>query len=146
MTFTTLNKILDILDLFCQQHAQVNEFGFGEISTVSEVQQEYPLVWCDVSPSAIDQKTLQLNLSIYALDMQKDNMVNERDTISDTLSIAQDIFALFSNPEYQDNFILELSAQLDIVREGLPDKVNGWKMDIVLNLEQTHDRCQIPTK
>jgi hypothetical protein len=147
MQFITLNQILNILTTICQNHGQVNDFGFGEVTDIAASEQEnYPLVWADILPSQIAEKTLSLNLLIKVMDIQKADQVNERDTLSDTLSISQDIYAALNSPIYQDYFLITDSVSLTPIREGLPDNVNGWDLNIVFELAQLKDRCQIPSK
>lgn len=145
MEFTTLNQVLNAIQTVCNNHAQVKQYQFGEESEISASEQQiYPLVWANVVDSNIDEKTLKLNIDLLILDIQKPDTFNEQDTLSDTLSIAQDIYAALSNPDYQDNWTVEQSFQLSVVREALPDLVNGWRLPLTFNLEQLRDRCQIP--
>jgi hypothetical protein len=145
MQFYTLNQILNNLTTICQNHAQVNGFNFGEVSDISASEQEsYPLVWADVIQSSIVDKTLQINMLIKVMDIQKVDQTNERDTLSDTLSIAQDIYAALTNYIYEDYFLIQPNVSLTPIREGLPDLVDGWDMNVVFELVQLRDRCQIP--
>ena len=146
MQFTTLNQILNTLTTICQNHAQINDFNFGEVTDISTEQENYPLVWADVLGSSIEDKVLSLNLLIKVMDIQKGDQSNERDTLSDTLSISQDIYAALTNPIYQDLFEISNSVSLNPIREGLPDNVNGWDLNIIFELAQLKDRCQIPSK
>jgi hypothetical protein len=146
MVFYTLNQVINLIETIALNHAQVNSFGFGDVSDISTVQEDYPLVWLNVQPSTINENTFTLSLSLLTLDIQKADQANERDTLSDTLSIAQDIYSALTNPEYEDYFIIQYSTSLTPVREGLPDLVNGWGAELSLDIAQIRDRCQIPTK
>ncbi len=144
MQFYTLNQILNNLTTICAAHAQINRFEFGEVSDISTQTEAYPLVWADVQPSNIAEKTLTLNMLIRVMDIQKADQTNERDTLSDCLSIAQDVYAELNNSSYQDYFLIQPNVSLNPIREGLPDLVNGWEMNLVFELAQTRDRCQVP--
>lgn len=147
MEFYTLNKIINLLESVCNDHAQVSSFEFGEEYDISASQQEaYPLVWANVLPGNISEKTLFVNMEVMVMDVQRANQNNERDTLSDTLSIAQDIYAAMSSPLYQDYFFIQKNVNLEPMREELPDLVNGWRMNLIFELAQTRDRCQIPTR
>jgi hypothetical protein len=147
MNFYSLNQIIDLFQTIALNHAQVNGFNFGEESDISASEQEqYPLVWIDVVDSSIDSNTLTINILMKVMDIQKDNQTNERDTLSDCLSITQDIYAALCNPLYQDNFQLQFNAQITPLREALADKVNGWETTLSFDLMQDRNRCQIPTK
>jgi hypothetical protein len=146
MQFYTLNQILNDLTTICAAHAQIKQFEFGEVYDISaSEQQKYPLVWADILPSNIADKALNLNMLIKVMDIQRADQTNERDTLSDTLSIAQDVYAALNNPIYQDYFTILPIVNLNPIREGLPDLVNGWDMTLNFELAQTKNRCQIPT-
>ena len=147
MENTTLHKILNVVQAAAESHAQVNSYNFGEVSDISASEQEqYPLVWVDVVNALVVEKTLQVVLKFLVLDVQKDDMTNEQDTLNDTLEIALDIYALLTNPTNRDNFTIPYNLQLDTIREGLPDKVNGWQSTITIEAQNVRNRCQVPQR
>jgi hypothetical protein len=147
MQFYTLNQIINLFETIATNHAQINGFNFGEASDISASDQEqYPLLWIDVIDSAIESNTLSLNMNVKVMDIQKDDQTNERDTLSDCLSIAQDVYSALTNPIYQDYFLLSFATNLVPLREALADKVNGWEMNLTFELAQERNRCQIPIK
>ena len=146
MRFTTLNQVLNILRTICNDHAQINSFVFGHISEISASEQEqYPLVWCDVNDSQMSERMFTLNLYLHVLDIQRVDNSNEVDVLSDTLSIGRDLIAALNNPIYQDYFNVQFDVNFGQVREGFPDVVDGWKLDLSLELMELNDRCQIPS-
>jgi hypothetical protein len=147
MQFYTLNQIINLFETIATNHAQINGFNFGEASDISASEQEqYPLLWVDVIDSSIDSNTLSLNMNVKVMDIQKDDQTNERDTLSDCLSISQDVYSELTNPTYQDYFLLSFATNLVPLREALADKVNGWEMNLTFELAQERNRCQIPLK
>jgi hypothetical protein len=146
MKYTTLNQIINQLEAVQQSHAQLNGFGFGEVFELSTQQENYPLLWANVLTSNISEKTLTLNFGIMILDIVSDDSRNERDTMSDTLSISQDVIAMLENPTNDDNFLVGDSVTLEPLFEAFPDKVNGWLMTISFELPFEANRCQVPIK
>jgi hypothetical protein len=147
MQFYTLNQLINLFETIATNHAQINGFNFGEASDISASEQEqYPLLWIDVIDSGIESNTLSLNMNVKVLDIQKDDQTNERDTLSDCLSISQDVYSALTNPIYQDYFLLSFATNLVPLREALADKVNGWEMNLTFELAQERNRCQIPLK
>ena len=146
MNFYTLNQLINLIEQISLSHAQVGSFGFGEESNISTQQEKYPLVWANVLTSNITDKTLTVNMSLLVCDIVRSNDNNERDTLSDCLSIAQDIYAALTNPLYGNDFELQYNSNIEPVREGLPDVVNGWRLTLAFDLMQNRNRCQIPTK
>lgn len=147
MQFYTLNQIINLFETIAANHAQINGFNFREASDISASEQEqYPLLWIDVIDSSIESNTLSLNMNVKVMDIQKDDQTNERDTLSDCLSISQDVYSALTNPIYQDYFLLSFATNLVPLREALADKVNGWEMNLTFELAQERNRCQIPLK
>jgi hypothetical protein len=146
MKYTTLNQIINQLEVIQQSHAQLNGFGFGEVFELSTQQENYPLMWANVLTSNISEKTLTLNFGIMILDIVSDDSRNERDTFSDTLSISQDVIAMLENPTNDDNFLIGDSVTLEPLFEVFPDKVNGWLMTVAFELPFEANRCQVPLK
>lgn len=93
----------------------------------------------------MSERLFSLNLSLWILDIQREDNTNEIDVISDTLSIGRDLVAALNNPLYQDYFNVSFDVSFSQVREGMPDVVDGWKLDLSLQLMELNDRCQIPT-
>ena len=146
MKYTTLNQLINQLQAVQESHAQLNGFGFGEVFELSTQQENYPLMWANVLTSNISEKTLTLNFGIMILDIVSDDSRNERDTLSDTLSISQDVIALLENPLNDDNFLVGDSVTLEPLFEVFPDKVNGWLMTVAFELPFEANRCQVPLK
>ena len=146
MKYTTLNQLINQLQAVQESHAQLNGFGFGEVFELSTQQENYPLMWANVLTSNISEKTLTLNFGIMILDIVSDDSRNERDTLSDTLSISQDVIALLENPLNDDNFLVGDSVTLEPLFEVFPDKVNGWLMTVAFELPFVANRCQVPLK
>ena len=146
MKYTTLNQIINQLEAVQQSHAQLNGFGFGEVFELSTQQENYPLLWANVLTSNISEKTLTLNFGIIILDIVSDDSRNERDTMSDTLSISQDVIAMLENPINDDSFLVGDSVTLEPLFEAFPDKVNGWLMTLSFELPFEANRCQVPLK
>jgi hypothetical protein len=147
MEFYTLNQVLNLIETIANSHAQVNYYSFGEDAEISASEQErYPLVWSDVKDSNIDSNTLSLTIELKVLDIVKTDNTNEKDVLSDTLSIAQDIYSILTSYAYQDYFILQTATPLIPIREAMPDIVNGWTMTLSFQLMQDRNRCQVPLK
>lgn len=145
MQFYTLNQLINLFEAISNSHDQVHGFNFGQVYDISASEQEnYALVWIDIVDSAIDGSVLTVSVLMRVLDIQKDDQSNMRDTLSDTLSISQDIYAELCNPAYQDYFILQKISTLTPIREGLPDKVNGYEMTLSFQFMQDANRCQVP--
>ena len=146
MQFYTLNSLINQFDLASQNHAQIKGFNFGKDWEIAASEQEkYPLLWIDVTDSNIEGSVMTVSILMKVVDIQQQDRGNERDTLSDTLSISQDIYALLSDQTYQDYFIIQYASPLTPIREALTDLVNGWQMQLDFSFMQDRNRCQVPT-
>jgi hypothetical protein len=144
--FFTINRLVNLLREISLNHAQVKAFNFGENSEIAASEQErYPLVWAYVTDSSIDGLVLTVNMTIKVIDIQKADAVNEIDLVSDTLSIAQDIYAMLTNPLYQDYFLVQFNSSFTPLNEAFTDVVDGWEMSLAFDFLQDRNRCQVPT-
>lgn len=145
MKYTTLNQIINVIETISNSQGQVNSFYFGqEFNMASFDQVNYPMVWSNVLDTTFSEKVLEISMDICVLDIQKVNLTNERDTLSDTLSILRDIFAELNSDLYQDYFIIDQNSSIEAVREAFTDIVNGWRMNVKFILPQLNNRCQVP--
>jgi hypothetical protein len=141
---TSLNQIINKLEQIATNHAQINGFGFGEEYEISTQQENYPLLWANVLDSTLNDKILTVGIGILILDIVSDDDRNANDTLSDGLSIACDVYALLAqeNPLYE----VQPNVNLTPIFEAFADKVNGWRMDLTLNIVPGVNRCQVPLK
>lgn len=146
MEFFTINRLVNLLRETSLNHAQVKAFNFGENSEIAASEQErYPLVWAYVTDSSIDGLVLTVNMTIKVIDIQKAAAANEIDLFSDTLSIAQDLYAMLTNPIYQDYFLVQFNSNIVPLSEAYTDVVDGWEMSLAFDFLQDRNRCQVPT-
>lgn len=141
---TSLNQIINKLNQIATNHAQINGFGFGEDYDISTVQESYPLMWANVLDSTINDKILTVGIGILILDIVSDDDRNMNDTLSDCLSIACDVYALLAQENNQ--YEVQPTVNLTPIFEAFADKVNGWRMDLTLNIVTGVNRCQVPLK
>lgn len=141
---TSLNQIINQLNQIAINHAQINGFGFGEDFDISTQQEQYPLMWSNVLDSSINDKILTVGIGILILDIVSDDDRNMKDTLSDCLSIACDVYALLA--QENDYYEVQPSVSLTPLFEAFPDKVNGWRMDLTVNIVTGVNRCQVPLK
>lgn len=144
MNYYSLNQVINLCEAIAGSHQQIKQFGFGENFDISTEQQNYPLMWASVGPSTIAGKTLSLGMVILILDIVSDDGRNDKDILSDTLSISQDIVSMLKDPALQDDFTISDNITIEPLFEAFPDVVNGWRIDFTVDLAFESNRCQIP--
>lgn len=144
MNYYSLNQVINLCEAIAGSHQQIKQFGFGENFEISTEQQNYPLMWASVGPSTIAGKTLSLGMVILILDIVSDDGRNDKDILSDTLSISQDIVSMLKDPALQDDFTIGDNITIEPLFEAFPDVVNGWRIDFTVDLAFESNRCQVP--
>lgn len=145
MNYYSLNQVVNLCEQIADAHKQINGFRFGEPYNVATITERYPLLWARVGSAAINGKTLSLNISLYIIDILSDDYSNEKDIMSDTLSIAQDVVAMLQDPALSGDLVIGENIILEPLFEELPDKVNGWRVDVPIELSYLSNRCQVPS-
>jgi len=142
----TYNQIISQLNQIANNHQLINTFGEGdiwEISTSGDIM--YPLMWVTTENAQISKATKSkiLNFSIYFMDVVKNGEINEREVLSDQLSIAEDVLAQLNHPNYEWSFA-DNTSTLEDFTERFTDSVAGWKATISLKLPYSSNRCVMP--
>lgn len=156
----TYNELIKMFEDFVTNHKQLRTFGNGPTSEIGTSKQiDYPLLWSTHrTPSTfnITNKTLipQMNLTFIIVDQiniqenyEDTNGVqsnNGQEVLSDTFQIAQDLVTYISTElgTYGVMFSVD-TLSIEPVYDELPDKVNGWVLDVTLQLR--HTNCTYPT-
>ena len=148
----TLNQVIQRLQSIALAHRQINHFYYGNLAewlAQETGKVEYPACFVEHNTSAISSvsKLVTHNLRIYFLDMvNKVNNpgANENEVLSDMLTVAGDIIALFKQPDYQDTWYIEGTAAMTLYSEKLSDYVAGVSIDLPVQTFYFTDACSVP--
>lgn len=141
----TLNQVTSQIRAIAEAHKQINTVKDGDLDEFlgESADNVYPAMYFDVAPSNISTRTLTLNFDLFFFDRLLPERTNEKEIMSDLLSIAQDIIAQLMYNEFE--FEMSPNVPLTPVTEDTPDNLVAWQASISLNLPFTSDRCQVPT-
>lgn len=140
----TYNNIIDLFREFASQHTQINSFGYGQISSINQIENiEYPLLFVSPKDSSINFNNLDLSLNILLMDKLKDGLENEQEIHSDTLSVISDLKVWLGNSA-SDYFNVEDQSPVYPFTERFGDNLGGWTFSCKLNVEWDWNNCTIP--
>jgi len=146
----TLNQVVQRLEQLALSHKQINHFFFGEIvEWLANGDLRYPCCFAEVNPSIIskdDHQTI-FSFDIWFLDLVNIDIQtseNEIEVMSDLTSIAEDYIAMLNFTDYQNDWTIGTTYQLQYFREKFEDLAIAVKFTVTIGVDNTTDRCQVP--
>jgi methionine synthase II (cobalamin-independent) len=144
---TTLNKIIDDIELFCSNHLQINSFYCGQTWNFQSKTNIYPAIILIPSPSTIYDGKIVYNFQLYAIDRMNKDKSNLNEILSDMALVIADVVAEFNDPEYDtyDYFIDDDIINIEPLEEELDDIVAGWvATNFNLSVPYSLNYCNTP--
>ena len=142
----TLNQLIKIIKTFADNHEQIEEFRYGDISNISQSEtQSYPLLWMDLINAGVENNIFNMNISFKVLDIQKDDISNNIDTQNDTLLIIQDLYTYLNWLSSElGSFEINNNASIDKIKEAYNDVLNGFEIILTFYTTNNLNYCDIP--
>lgn len=137
------NDVISELEDFCKRHLQINSFISTQTYDFQTKKNVYTCVICNPTLSSVVNTSLELNLDLYIADKINEDGSNSKDVYDDTLSIAKDFVAYFSNRNKKWNFRSD-SISIEPFEEKFDDVLGGWKLSVVVVLPFRKNACEIP--
>lgn len=146
----TLNSIIQQIELFQQNHEQLNSFYFGEISDVGASNAEnYPMLRCVLRPEGSERgealNSFYFDFAVLDIPNKTGNDTNVQECLSDTKLIADDLVAYFRYTKFETPLKIQLPVTMQSGTEMTDDEVTGWMFTIKMSLAQGLDLCAIPS-
>lgn len=149
----SINKVVSIFRDLTIRHKQLQDFGYGPTYNI-EARNEpmlFPYLWLDDIGSVIEStesgyKSMYYTFDLYVMDKINKGDSNYDETISDTNTILNQIFAEMSQHKYYRDMGLNLNGNITMepVTEATNDNVNGWKATITLKQPYRLTACNVP--
>jgi hypothetical protein len=149
-----LNNIIAKLQEIQENHAQLNDFRFGNPADYgSEDSISYPMLGAWLEPSVLSKRQFTTKLRLYVVDLVNQGASDElpeigmrNDVLSDTQLVLLDVYAQLW--EYFDDNSIELSpdATISHIEGGWTDAIYGWQSEIDIRQFYSRDTCQVPTR
>lgn len=137
----TLKKVLKDLNYLCNNHMQVNSFGFGDLKQltndiVTDLEPYYTRVYVIPDDSAIVDNVVKYRLQIVITDRLNSDYSNQLDVLNDTLAIATDLFATLS---FQYSIP---PSTVECFTDNYETIIAGWVLKV--EIQQAIDGCDLP--
>jgi hypothetical protein len=149
----SINKIVSIFRDLAVRSEMLNDFGYGPTYNIESRTEPmlFPYLWLDDIGSVIEStdagyKSMYYTFDLYVMDKINKGDSNYNETISDTNTILNQIFAEMSQHKYYRDMGLNLNGNITMepVTEATNDNVNGWKATITLKQPYRLTPCNVP--
>lgn len=141
----SLKQVITTLETFASDHLQVNSFTMKDpLELLNCSEDSFPAILANMIPATIQGNYIFINMELFFCDLVNKDLSNEFEVISDQILIATDLRAYLNNPDFEDNFILSDSANVDPFYEKGNNELTGVKMNVQFRIFDKKDRCQIP--
>jgi hypothetical protein len=146
----TLNAVVNRLESLALSHRQINHVFFGEVvEFLANGDIQYPACCFDINNSVIsrEEHLTKFNFEIWFLDLVDIDILangNQLDVLSDLTNIAQDYLAMLFFVDYQDDFTITPSSNIEYFREKFEDLTIAAKITVTVAVDFTADRCAVP--
>lgn len=147
----TLNQIIQRIKTIALAHKQINDFREGDvISFLRDSDVAYPCCLLQILPGRISrtEKQTTVRIALYLcdlVDLSIDSKQNELEVKSDLLSIAEDMMAAFSYPQFEQDWDFADEASIEFLDEKFEDMISAVLMTLDFKTRFDSNRCQIPT-
>lgn len=141
----TQNQIIKALNDFANAHHQIKSFGSGSIQDfATSGTTNYSAMWVDYEPATVQDRNVYIGLRIYICDRLLKGKRNEREVLSDVLSICLDTVAQMSSNIYGWKLDTSNVSMIPFSDPKHDDEVAGYYFDLSFKQAFDYNRCQIP--
>jgi len=145
MVRTFKNIISDIED-FCSSHAQIHDFGWGQLSNITTKDHDFTMVWLQPTGTRIDGHLIVMEMDMYVFDLLKQDKSNLLDVMNDTLLIGNDVVSKFWDDEETYEWTLnEEGVTSEPFEARFDDYIGGWVFGIEIEIENRMNLCAVPS-
>ncbi len=141
----TIKNINNDLETFCDNHLQIKEFGWGNISNITTKDHDFVMLWLQPIGSIIEGNLLTLRYDMYIMDLVKQDNSNLEDVHNDTFLIGLDVVNKFwSDEETYGWTINENTVTSEPFEAKFDDYTSGHIFSIEIEVENRMSNCNIP--
>lgn len=158
----TFSNIIKTFNNVADNHYVINSFhsGFLDEVDINKMDlQDFPILYCEPGSATIEQGVLTYSVTLFVLDVLKEDLTNRNDVWTNTLEITQDIIADFKQNmsiqtsggdsgkkiSYADNeVVIEMPINSDPFTARFANILSGWSSTISLQVNNTNNLCNAP--
>jgi len=139
----TYNNILTRFEELQIANPFLKRFGSGDVTQIDATipnSIDYPIMWCVPQNMEISDHTIKYSFRVLIFDQDSTDDSHQREILSDTLRICQDIISNFRSIT-QDDVEVDTPIQCLPFTERFVDYVVGWYFDINITAASPSPDC-----
>jgi hypothetical protein len=138
----TFKNIINDLEKYCDNHYQINDFGWGLPEDISTKNHDFVMVWLNPQDVEFDNTKVILNFEMLVFDLVKQDKTNLLDVLNDTLLIGNDIIVDFWDNESGNEWVVNENTTAEKIEAEFDDYCAGWLFNISVEVENII--CETP--
>lgn len=150
-------QLLTYFSSIAYHHEQIKSFGFGDITQCTNdltTKQEPKYTRMYVVPSNVEfnENHIHYNFHIIVMDVIDDDLSNQPEVMSDTLSIITDIWTVFwqsytyEQGDFSNIIVGDWGPEVYPFLERFQTNLGGWTMNIKMSAPFDYNSCVIPIR
>jgi len=158
----TFKNLIDDFSDIATNHYLINSFHSGfldEVDVNKLDQSDFPILYCEPGTATIDMGVLTYSVTIFVLDMLKEDLTNRDIVWTSTLQTTQDIIAEFrqnlslqtsggdSGKKFSyvaDEIVLELPISTEPFTARFANILTGWSTSMSVQVNNANNLCNAP--
>jgi hypothetical protein len=148
-------QLLTYFSSIAYHHEQIKSFGFGDITQCTNdltTKQEPKYTRMYVVPSNVEfnENHIHYNFHIIVMDVIDDDLSNQPEVMSDTLSIITDVWTVFwqsytyEQGDFSNIIVGDWGPEVHPFLERFQTNLGGWTMNIKMSAPFDYNSCVIP--
>ena len=156
----SFRNVVGFLETIADKHYEIKSFhsGFMDEVDINKLgATDYIILYAEPGQAVIDKGVLTYSFTIYVLDMINEELgdapnkerLGRIDTLSENLSILQDVVnefhhSLYSTSWVDDEVVLELPITAEPFTARFNNLLTGWSATISMEVNNPNNLCIVP--
>ena len=156
----SFRNVVGFLETIADKHYEIKSFhsGFMDEVDINKLgATDYIILYAEPGQAVIDKGVLTYSFTIYVLDMINEELgdapnkerLGRIDTLSENLSILQDVInefhhSLYSTSWVDDEVVLELPITAEPFTARFNNLLTGWSATISMEVNNPNNLCIVP--
>ena len=158
----TIKNIIDDFSTIATNHYLLNSFhsGFLDEVDINKLDlSDFPILYCEPGTATIDKGVLTYSLTVFVLDLLKEDLSNRNTVWSNTLQTTQDIVAEIrqnlavqtSGADTNKKFsympgevVLDLPINTEPFTARFANILSGWSTSLSIQVNNANNLCDAP--
>jgi len=148
-------QLLTYWSSIAYHHEQINSFGFGDITQctndlTTKQEPKYTRMYIVPENVELNQNHIHYNFNVIIMDKIEDDLSNQAEVMSDTLSIVMDVWTVFwqsytyEQGDFSKIIVGDWEPHTTPFLERFETLLGGWTLNIKMSAPFDYSSCGLP--